>query len=105
MAGRPGRQSFPLQINAKDRVLVCGSGGSWLPSPGDLTPGNWHEVKLTWDCANHEALLELDGVEVGRLHQYVCTDGVCYLRIRSTAATTDEAGMYIKSVKVTTASL
>ena len=51
----------------------------------------------------HESrgLLKLDGVEIGRLHQYVCTDGVCYLRIRSTAETTDEAGIYIKSVKVT----
>jgi hypothetical protein len=49
--------------------------------------------------------LELDGVEIGRLHQYVSADGVCYLRIRSTATATDQAGMYIKSVKVVVPSL
>ncbi|MBI4578761.1 MAG: exo-alpha-sialidase [Planctomycetes bacterium] len=92
---------FPIQINPKGRIFLNGSGGSWLATPGDLTPAKWHELKLTWDCPNHEALLELDGVEIGRLHQYVCTDGICYLRIRSTAATIDKAGMYVKSVKVT----
>jgi hypothetical protein len=90
--------SFPFRINEQGRVLVNGSGGSWLPSPGDLTPGNWHELELTWDCTNHEALLKLDGVEIGRLRQYVFTDGVCYLRVRSTAATIDDAGLYLKSV-------
>lgn len=92
--------AFPLQINAKGRILLNGSGGSWLATPGDLTPGRWHELTLAWDCVKHEALLQLDGVEIGRLHQYVCTDGVCYLRIRSTAEKTDEAGMYIRSIKV-----
>jgi hypothetical protein len=101
LPGLPRDASFPLQINDKGRILVNGSGGTWLPTPGDLSPANWHELELTWDCAVQEALLKLDGVEVGRLHQYVCTDGVCYLRIRSTAKTTDEAGMYVKSVKVT----
>lgn len=90
---------FPIQINAKGRIMLNGSGGTWLATPGDLTPGKWHEIKFTWDCTNHEALLELDGQEIGRLHQYVCTDGVCYLRLRSTAPTTDDAGMYLRSVE------
>ena len=34
-------------------------------------------------------------------HLGLLIERVCYLRIRSTAETTDEAGMYIKSVKVT----
>ena len=103
LPGLPRDASFPVRINAKGRILLSGSGGTWLSTPGDLTPGAWHELKLTWDCASHEALMELDGIEVGRLHQYVCTDGVCYLRLRSTATTTDEAGMYVKSVRVVVA--
>lgn len=100
LPGLPRDAAFPIQISSKGRVMLNGSGGSWLATPGDLTPGKWHELKLTWDCTNHEALLELDGIEIGRLHQYVCTDGVCYLRIRSTAAGTDDAGMCMRSVKV-----
>jgi hypothetical protein len=103
LPGLPRDASFPIQINAKARILLNGSGGSWLATPGDLVPGKWHELKLTWDCANREALLDLDGIEIGRLHQYVCTDGVCYLRIRSTAAVTDHAGIYIKAIRVNVA--
>ncbi len=101
LPGLPRDACFPVQINAKGRFLLNGSGGTWLSAPGELAPGRWHQLKLNWDCAGHEALMELDGIEIGRLHQYVCTDGVCYLRLRSTAATTDEAGMYIRSVQVT----
>lgn len=104
LPGLPRDACFPFQINNKGRVLLCGSGGSWLQTPGDLAPGKWHDLKLAWDCANREALLELDGVEIGRLHQYVCADGVCYLRIRSTAQVTDNAGIYVKSVLVETES-
>ncbi len=92
--------SFPIRITPKGRVELNGSGGSWLATPGDLLPGKWHELKVSWDCLNQEALLELDGAEIGRLHQFVSTDGVCYLRLRSTAVATDDAGMLIKSVKV-----
>lgn len=91
---------FPIQINNKGRIMLNGSGGTWLATPGDLTAGKWHELKFTWDCNSHEALLELDGQEIGRLRQYVCADGVCYLRLRSLAPAMDEAGMYVRSVSV-----
>ena len=100
LPGLPRDGAFPIRITPKGRVELNGSGGSWLSTPGDLAPGRWHELRLAWDCEQHEALLELDGVEIGRVHQYVCTEGVCYLRIRSAAAATDEAGMHIRSVKV-----
>jgi hypothetical protein len=105
LPGLPRDGSFPVRITNKGRVELNGSGGSWLATPGDLIPGKWHQLTVAWDCTSNQALLELDGLEIGRLHQYVATDGVCYLRIRSTAATTDEAGMYIKSVKVVVPSL
>jgi len=100
LPGLPREGSFPVRITNKGRIELNGSGGSWLATPGDLIPGRWHELKLTWDCVSHEALMKLDGVEIGRLRQFISTDGVCYLRIRSTATVTDEAGMYLKSVKV-----
>lgn len=100
LPGLPRDASFPIQITPKGRVMLNGSGGSWLNTPGDLVPGKWHDLRLNWDCKSGEALMELDSVEIGRLRQYVCTDGVCYLRIRSTAATTDNSGMYVKSVRV-----
>jgi hypothetical protein len=102
LPGLPREGAFPIRITNKGRIELNGSGGSWLSTPGDLLPGKWHELKLTWDCTAHSALMELDGVEIGQLHQYVSTDGVCYLRIRSTASATDEAGMFIRSVKMNT---
>ncbi len=99
LPGLPRDASFPIRITPKGRVELNGSGGSWLPTPGDLIAGTWHELKMSWNCADHEALLALDGAEIGRLHQYVCTDGVCYLRLRSTATATDPAGMCLKSVR------
>jgi hypothetical protein len=100
LPGLPRDGAFPIRITNKGRVELNGSGGSWLATPGDLLPGKWHELKLTWDCSNQAALMELDGAEIGRLHQFVATDGVCYLRIRLTAPATDEAGLFIKAVRV-----
>jgi hypothetical protein len=100
LPGLPREGAFPIRITPKGRIELNGSGGSWLATPGDLLPGQWHELKLTWDCSNQAALMQLDGAEIGRLHQFVSTDGVCYLRIRSTLTSEDVGGMYIKSVKV-----
>ena len=100
LPGLPRDGAFPIRVTPKGRIELNGSGGSWLATPGDLKPGKWHELKLTWDCTNHQALMELDGVEIGQLHQFITTDGVCYLRIRSTAAATDVGGFYVSSVKV-----
>jgi hypothetical protein len=100
LPGLPRDASFPIRITPKGRIELNGSGGTWLSTPGDLVAGTWHELKLSWNCTDRGALLELDGVEIARLHQYVCTDGVCYLRLRSTAPATDDAGMYLRSISV-----
>ncbi len=92
--------SFPIKIDEKGRIFLNGSGGSRLPTPGDLEYGTTHKITINWDCNNHEALLLLDNVEIGRLHQYVCTEGVCYFRMRSLATETDTAGLLLKSLTV-----
>jgi hypothetical protein len=81
-------------------VELNGSRGSWLPTPGDLVPGRWHTLVLTWDCHARRAFLSLDGVEIGVIEQLTCAPGLCYLRLRSTAEATDDAGLYVRSVKV-----
>jgi hypothetical protein len=103
LPGVPRDGCFPFRVTAKGRVELNGSRGSWLPTPGDLVPGQWHTLKLTWDCDSHRAFLCLDGVEIGVIEQYVCAPGICYLRLRSTAPGTDEAGLYIRSVNISVA--
>jgi len=100
LPGCPRDGSFPFRINAKGTVEIVGSGGTWLETPGVLKAGQWHEFVLVWDCAARHSTLTLDGTEIGRIEQFVCAEGLCYLRLRSTAATTDEAGMYVRSVSV-----
>lgn len=92
--------AFPLRIEPNGRILLNGSGGSWLDTPGDLTPGKWHTLKLRWNTIQGKGMLWLDGVEIAHLEQYVRTPGICYLRLRSTAPATDIAGLLVKSVSV-----
>jgi hypothetical protein len=100
LPGMPRDGSFPFRINVKGAVEIVGSGGTWLETPGLLKAGQWHELVLVWDCATRHSTLTLDGTEIGRIEQFVCADGLCYLRLRSTATTTDEAGLYLRSVDV-----
>lgn len=92
--------SFPFRITPAGRVQIIGAGGTWLDTPGDLRPGKWHEVYLRWNCKQGCAVLKLDGTEIAQMKQYVRTPGVCYLRLRSTASGVDNAGMYIRQIKI-----
>jgi len=92
--------SFPFQVTPKGRVKIIGSGGTWLDTPGDLVPGRWHELRLAWNCRTGQATMKLDGTEIAVMEQYVRARGMCYLRVRSTAPSTDSAGLYIRSVEV-----
>jgi hypothetical protein len=100
LPGLPRDASFPLRIMPNGRVKIIGSGGTWLDTPGDLVPGKWHVLHLAWDCRTGRAVLRLDGTEIAVMEQYVRTRGICYLRLRSTAPSTDSAGLYIKSVNI-----
>lgn len=100
LPGLPREGSFPWRITAKGRIQIIGSGGSWLDTPGDLTPGRWHDLRLRWDCRQGQAELALDGTHIGVIEQYVRTRGLCYLRLRSTADGSDEAGLWVRDVQV-----
>ena len=65
-----------------------------------LEPGRWHDLHLEWDSAKSECRVQLDGRPVARLEQSRDTLGACYLRLRSTADSTDSAGLVVEAVKV-----
>ena len=100
LPGLPRDASFPFQIMPSGRVKIIGSGGTWLDTPGDLVAGKWHDLRLAWNCRTGQATLRLDGTEIAVMEQYVRARGVCYLRLRSTAPSTDPAGLHIRSVAV-----
>jgi hypothetical protein len=64
-----------------------------------LTPGRWHDLLLEWDCAGRECRVLVDGRSTGVLPLLRETAGVCYLRLRSTAEQTDNAGFLVESVE------
>ncbi len=100
LPGLPRDGSFPFRVLKSGRIQIVGSGSSWLATPGDLTPGRFHDIRLEWSCASAEAILFRDGGEVARLHQYVCAEGMCYLRLRCLAKDVDEKGVYLKNLRV-----
>ncbi len=54
-----------------------------------LSCGDWHDLELTWDCDDGTAELRVDGEVAGNLGQLRQADGVCYLRLKSTAEVPD----------------
>jgi hypothetical protein len=64
-----------------------------------LTPGRWHDLLLEWDCDQQECRVLVGGRKVSVLPLLRETAGVCYLRLRSTAEQTDNAGFLVESVE------
>ncbi len=100
LPGLPRDGSFPFRILASGRIEIIGSGSNWLATPGDLTHGRLHDLRLEWSCSSSEAVLFLDEAEVARLHQYICAEGMCYFRLRSLARDVDEKGVYLERLRV-----
>jgi hypothetical protein len=95
---------FSVPFDFEDEVynlyhLAIGPGGR-LAGSGRLEPGRWHELAFDWDTARGECRVQLDGRPAARLRQSRLTTGACYLRLRSTADSTDAAGLLVESVKV-----
>ncbi len=79
-------------------ALEITQGGRFAES-GWLDFGRWYELRLEWDVFRREARVFLDGREVVGLPLLRQTEGICYLRLSSTAETPDEAGVLIESVE------
>jgi lysophospholipase L1-like esterase len=65
-----------------------------------LEPGKWHEVELTWN--RQSCGVQLDGVAVTTVDaRQPALHGISYVRITSTPAGPDPAGLLVESAKVT----
>ncbi len=65
-----------------------------------LESDRWYDLTLEWDNKRSRCTVQLDKKEVSVLPLRRETLGVNYLRIRSTAEDTDEAGLLVESVNV-----
>jgi len=64
-----------------------------------LTPNRWHTVQLKWDIEQRRCRVLVNGHEVTVLIQSRETLGANYLRLISTAETTDLAGLLLEEVE------
>jgi hypothetical protein len=66
-----------------------------------LEPGRWYEVRLDWDLSKRRCNVLIDNDQAVALKQHKATgNGICYLRLRSTAEKVDPAGYLVDSVSV-----
>jgi len=96
------------QISLTDRMFEpCDDNGEklavfTLPIGRDgamLKAGQWHSLGLAWD--DKRCAVTLDGNPAGNLvSRTPASDGLSYLRLRSTAPTVDTAGFLVESVNV-----
>ena len=91
---------FGCDIWANGEIVEPLPEGELVQSGTKLTPGKWHTLEFAWDCAKHRCKLSLDSKLVTDLSQMSAAPGVCYLRLRSAAKQTDEAGLLVESVDV-----
>jgi hypothetical protein len=85
---------FNLEIAPDGRIL-----NRTAEAPTTLSFGRWHDLALRWDCEKRHCRVMLDGRNVGTLPLLRETLGPCYLRLRSTAEQTDNAGFLVESAE------
>jgi len=78
--------------------LAIGADGS-LPDGGKLEPNHWHHLDMDWDTAVRQGRVVIDGHQVVVLRMQHESDGISYVRLRSTALYTDPAGFLVDSVE------
>jgi len=98
---------FSVPFDLEDRIfnlvnLKIGPNGE-LANGKSLGLGRWHQLKFDWDTSRYQCRVMLDGhqiqvVPLTRMSRW----GVSYLRIRSTAESTDDAGLLVESVEADT---
>lgn len=67
-----------------------------------VTPGRWQTLEFVWDVAAGHCKVTVDGAAARTLSfRQPAESGLNYLRLRSTASSTDAAGFLVESVRVT----
>jgi hypothetical protein len=77
------------------RIGPEGKTGRGIP----LAPGKWTELEIKWDCGKRECEVFVDGEKKSTIFQSRASEGVCYLRLRSAAETTEEGGFLVESAE------
>ena len=108
---RPGFKSanigltdhFSVPFDDEDRFnnlfnLSIDEGGR-LAQAIKLETGRWYDLVLQWDSSRRECRVIVDGRQIAVVPQSHDGVGASYLRLRSTAPDTDEAGMLIEHVE------
>ena len=78
--------------------LPIASDGSIAPE-AKLPIGKWFDLECNWNCETRECVVMVDGKQGATLPQNRDTLGASYLRLISTASTTDQAGLLVESVQ------
>jgi len=87
------------EANAMFRLQIPANGT--LTADSRLELDRWHDVTLQWNLDARTCSFSVDGKPAGTLSQHGRTlNGVCYLRLRSTAESLDPAGFLVDSVSV-----
>lgn len=74
-----------------------------LANGNRLDPGRWHQLKFDWDTSRNQCRVVVEGRQIEVLPLTRMTRwGVSYLRLRSTAKSTDAAGLLVESVETDT---
>jgi hypothetical protein len=80
--------NFPIGVNGE------------LSEGRKLDSDRWYHIDLKWDTAAGNSQIHVDGHPVAILRAKRESEGISYLRLRSTVSNTDLAGLLVESVSV-----